>query len=220
MNSHRRFDQQMTILVTIVVIAIISLAIYLVYTFIINPSLQNPPPIQAQIETTEPVKSPTPEPTREPTEEPISPQPEKPPTEEKTKEPQVSPETTEEPPPTEALEDNPSTMEPTEELVTPDPGPSPEASESSTPSLPKAIIITSALNLRTGPGLIYEVIDSLPHGTVLVIQSRTENGDWIEVTIPNHDKTGWVSADPKLINFVDTDGGLPQNLYQFELCFL
>ncbi len=50
----------------------------------------------------------------------------------------------------------------------------------------------SYVNIRTGPGTNYDIIDTLPRGTVLqLIESAT---GWYRVQL-NNDRTGWVSAD-------------------------
>lgn len=211
MSNEEERKQVIIVVTTAIIVLIFGLIILGGFLYFFPESIYLSPTITptstiAEVDSTKSASPfpPTSESTEKPTEEPIPPQPEKPPTQ-KTEESQVDPEATEEPPPTEDLTDTPSTLESTEESVTPDPGPSPEVGGSSTPDIPKAIIITTSLNLRIGPGLNYEVIDSFPKGTKLVIQGRTEKGDWIEVISPNPGEGGWVSANTDLVYFIDVN---------------
>ena len=50
----------------------------------------------------------------------------------------------------------------------------------------------SRVNLRTGPGLNYEVVDQIEHGKLVL--ARSFQPDWVEV-IPPSGTYGWVSAE-------------------------
>lgn len=59
-----------------------------------------------------------------------------------------------------------------------------------TTSLPPAPVARSNANLRSGPGVNYPIVGSVPAGTPLDISARTAAGDWLLLA------TGvWISAD-------------------------
>ena len=55
-----------------------------------------------------------------------------------------------------------------------------------------ATVISQALNVRSGPGMAYPVLQVVNLGADLTIQGRT--GSWIFVRAPNGD-AGWVSQE-------------------------
>jgi hypothetical protein len=55
------------------------------------------------------------------------------------------------------------------------------------------------LNLRAGPGTIYEPIDFLENGMFLDIQGRIANNEWILVSPIGSELSGWVSAEAYLV---------------------
>ncbi len=63
--------------------------------------------------------------------------------------------------------------------------------------VPRAIANTGALNIRTGPGIIFKSLGTVHGGTVLPIIGRTKDGIWLNVKSTFGD--GWVNA-----NFVIT----------------
>ena len=60
-------------------------------------------------------------------------------------------------------------------------------------STPTAIVITSALNVREGPGTNYAIVAVVSPGETLPIAARNANADWYEVTLPSG-SGGWVYA--------------------------
>lgn len=55
-----------------------------------------------------------------------------------------------------------------------------------------AIVVTETIDISTGPGANYETLFSLRGGTDVYIQSQ--RGDWVELTLPGTDVSGWVPA--------------------------
>ncbi|RLC79859.1 MAG: hypothetical protein DRI61_07020 [Chloroflexi bacterium] len=63
-----------------------------------------------------------------------------------------------------------------------------------TPKAPtKAVVTTDNLNIRTGPGLVYPIIDKAKINTEFQIVARNKAGDWIQVCCIKG-KKGWASA--------------------------
>jgi hypothetical protein len=79
------------------------------------------------------------------------------------------------------------------DTVTPTPGPSATRAATVTASLVRAVVTTSALNVRTGPGTNYPKTGALRKGDQAVVTGRTETGDWLAVTLADG-KKGWVAA--------------------------
>lgn len=57
----------------------------------------------------------------------------------------------------------------------------------------------SPLTVRRGPGVEYEAVSRLPHGTEVLLHEYW--GQWVRVTVPDQNLTGWVqeqylSSDP------------------------
>ncbi len=67
-------------------------------------------------------------------------------------------------------------------------------------AMPKAVVEASALNLRDGPGLTYQVLAILPNGEELTVMGEHNGCDWLEVQRMTGD-TGWVKAGPGFANF-------------------
>lgn len=62
-----------------------------------------------------------------------------------------------------------------------------------TTSLPRAVVTSDALNVRTGPGTNYPIFGVLRKGDQVGATGRTETGDWLAVTLAGGEK-GWVAA--------------------------
>lgn len=92
------------------------------------------------------------------------------------------------PPPTSTPEPT-DTPPPSTDTPTPTPSPTPEA----------VVVAADGLNLRAGPGTLYDVIDSLGKGDILDVQGRIVSNEWIQVIPANPGKLGWVSSDPGLV---------------------
>lgn len=66
----------------------------------------------------------------------------------------------------------------------------------------------SNLNLRREPNADSEVIAPIPAGTEVIVTSRTEDGNWLNVTYEEQD--GWIAAKTDVATFVDvTFNGKP-----------
>ena len=64
---------------------------------------------------------------------------------------------------------------------------------------PDAVVNVEALNLRSGPGTVYDKSGALEQGDPLEITGRNAAGDWVEVVCPGG-KKGWVAASCLEIN--------------------
>jgi tetratricopeptide (TPR) repeat protein len=63
----------------------------------------------------------------------------------------------------------------------------------STPTaIPDAVVNAEALNLRSGPGMVYDILGVLKRGDCLEITCRSPEGDWLEVGCPDGEE-GWVA---------------------------
>ncbi|MFQ5943357.1 MAG: hypothetical protein ACE5JF_07375, partial [Anaerolineales bacterium] len=61
--------------------------------------------------------------------------------------------------------------------------------------IPSCIVVSNFLNLRFGPGLVYDPpLKTLSSGTVLLPFARNADGSWLEVSLVDSLDTGWVSA--------------------------
>ena len=90
------------------------------------------------------------------------------------------------------------------------------ATPTSTPATPSPTVPTAPtlktltdLNVRTGPGLEYDLIGLLPVGSSAELTGRSEDQQWWQIRFaPAANGVGWVSADPAYSSTVNT-GGLP-----------
>ena len=55
------------------------------------------------------------------------------------------------------------------------------------------IVTTGALNVRTGPAVVYEVIGILKQGDAVSLLGRNDNGSWVLIST-NDGLEGWVSS--------------------------
>lgn len=90
-------------------------------------------------------------------------------------------------PPTLTLTDTPTVP-----TVTPSPIPA--------TSIAQAVVLAKDLNLRAGPGTVYESIGVLHQGDALEIQGRLASNEWIQVIpVKATDTLGWVAARPEYV---------------------
>jgi uncharacterized protein YraI len=69
----------------------------------------------------------------------------------------------------------------------------------------------SNLNLRREPDANSEVLAPIPAGTQVIVKSRTEDGNWLNVTYEEQD--GWIAAKTDAATFVDiTFNGKPAQI--------
>jgi len=68
----------------------------------------------------------------------------------------------------------------------------PTATPSPTPK-PDAVVKAEALNLRSGPGVVYDILEILKRGDPLKIRGKCPDGNWLKVTCPSG-LEGWVAA--------------------------
>lgn len=73
-----------------------------------------------------------------------------------------------------------------------------------TPSVPRCEVSTSALNLRSGPGRTYPVIQTIPQAAHLQVLARNDSGSWFYVQSAADGGVGWVSSD---VRYVDCENG-------------
>ena len=76
--------------------------------------------------------------------------------------------------------------------VPPAPSPLPSQQRSAPAPVPVAITIPYILNVRSGPGLDYEVITTVPAGTRASIYGRDPADDWFQVQIEGVDGMVWI----------------------------
>ena len=108
-----------------------------------------------------------------------------------------------------------STAAPTEPLPTPTSTASPEPTTTqqptSTPELPTltpapaqpalAEVLAKRLNLRTGPGTVFPILDSLEEGEQVIVIGKALGDEWVKVELPGEEDgedpvlTGWLAAD-------------------------
>jgi hypothetical protein len=68
-------------------------------------------------------------------------------------------------------------------------------------SPPLCTVVTNGLNLRSGPGTVYEPpLESLSQGTLLKPLTRTSDNTWIEAQVQDTNEVGWVGADAQFIS--------------------
>ena len=79
--------------------------------------------------------------------------------------------------------------------VPPAPSPSPSQQQSAPAPVPVAITTPSLLNVRSGPGLDYEVVTTVPEGTRASIYGRDPLDDWFQVQIEGVDGMVWIYQD-------------------------
>ncbi len=74
------------------------------------------------------------------------------------------------------------------------PTPLPNATATATPSRPAdlAIVVSSGLNVRSGPSTVFPVITTVKHGDQLTVLGQNKHGTWLLVIIPNGTQ-GWVA---------------------------
>ncbi|MCB0200365.1 MAG: SH3 domain-containing protein [Anaerolineae bacterium] len=71
-----------------------------------------------------------------------------------------------------------------------------------TPSVPEVTVVADLLNVRSGPGLTFDVLATVPAGMVFRAEGRTEDGLWLLVCCVG-EQWGWVAntAETVSINF-------------------
>ena len=79
--------------------------------------------------------------------------------------------------------------------VPPAPSPSPSQRQSAPTPVPVAITTPSLMNVRSGPGLDYEAVTTVPEGTRASIYGRDPLDDWFQVQIEGVDGMVWIYQD-------------------------
>ena len=79
--------------------------------------------------------------------------------------------------------------------IPPAPSPSPSQQRSAPAPVPVAITTPYFMNVRSGPGLDYEVITTVPEGTRASIYGRDPLDDWFQVQIEGVDGMVWIYQD-------------------------
>jgi len=82
---------------------------------------------------------------------------------------------------------------------TPSPTDTPEPTLTATPTPPDAVVNIEALNLRSGPGVVYDILGVLKQGDPLGVTGKCPAGDWLKVICPD-EKEGWVAVSCLEIN--------------------
>ena len=104
---------------------------------------------------------------------------------------------------------------PTNTSVPDEPSPTPtgtaEGPTAVPTELPSCRVVSNFLNLRSGPGVVYEPpLQTLTSGTVLIPFAKNGDGSWLEVQLQGESITGWVSAGGQFISCSFDPSGLPQ----------
>jgi uncharacterized protein YgiM (DUF1202 family) len=89
--------------------------------------------------------------------------------------------------------------------VTATPGPyiPPTPTKTRTPTpLPKVVVSKLSVNVRSGPGLDFPVIEVLSQGNELGVASRTADNKWVQVTTPQGNK-GWIAVSLLSMETID-----------------
>ncbi|MFX1476301.1 MAG: SH3 domain-containing protein, partial [Promethearchaeota archaeon] len=82
----------------------------------------------------------------------------------------------------------------------PSPTDTPEPTPTATPTpMPDAVVNVETLNLRSGPGVVYDILGVLKQGDPLKVTGRNLMGDWLKVIAPDGEE-GWVAASCLEIN--------------------
>lgn len=92
---------------------------------------------------------------------------------------------------------------------TPTPPPTAAATSAAEKQSPTATILTTALNIRSGPGTIYPAIGTLAQGESVEITGINFTGEWYRVARDGKN-IGWVSASPKYVETVPATVDVPQ----------
>ena len=71
------------------------------------------------------------------------------------------------------------------------------------PAAEAQLVAPGAVNIRSGPGLNYNVIGTLNANTVMPVVGRNTNGSWWQIKTPN-DGRGWVANT--VVNASNTEG--------------
>ena len=74
------------------------------------------------------------------------------------------------------------------------PTPLPQSSQPQTQT-PIAITVPELLNVRTGPGLTYDIVTTVPAGTQATIVGIAPDGDWYQVEIDGIEGQVWIYQD-------------------------
>lgn len=82
---------------------------------------------------------------------------------------------------------------------TPTVAPTPTLTPTPTATPPDAVVIAPELNLRAGPGILYDRVGLLKQGDILDVQGRITSNEWLEVISTTHTITGWVAAASNLV---------------------
>ena len=91
--------------------------------------------------------------------------------------------------------DAPTSLPPTATLETVNPQPTPTAVPAPIERQPLAATVNvNSLNLRSGPGTLFEVLSTLPLGSKVTALGMTPGNDWVEIEDENN-QTGWVYAE-------------------------
>ena len=88
----------------------------------------------------------------------------------------------------------------------------PAAPPTAAPVEATCTVVSTGLNVRSGPGLVYAPLTSLPGQTQLIpigFNGAGFPGRWVLVEVPANNLTGWVSADPQFIDCSIDVAGLP-----------
>jgi len=75
---------------------------------------------------------------------------------------------------------------------------------------PRATILVSSLNVRSGPGVQYPVVGTIDTISWIVLQARNSDSSWLKISVADgSDTEGWVVNDPRYVRVTGWLGILP-----------
>jgi dipeptidyl aminopeptidase/acylaminoacyl peptidase len=75
---------------------------------------------------------------------------------------------------------------------------------------PDLTVLVGALNVRSGPGVAYPVVDLLMQGDQVPVIGRHAGSGWWQVALPDEDTTGWVSGGAAYVAVDGDTRGVPE----------
>jgi HlyD family secretion protein len=67
----------------------------------------------------------------------------------------------------------------------------------------QAEVVSWGLNVRTGPGMGYPVVATLAKGDTVLVTEVDPNSDWLRVSLPGGEQSGWVSGKPAYVSIIN-----------------
>jgi len=105
-------------------------------------------------------------------------------------------------------------VRPSDSPIPPQPSPTtsdtPSGPTETTTEVPSCLVVSNFLNLRSGPGVVYDPpIQTLTGGTALLPFAKNADGSWLNVQLQGESVTGWVSASGQFVSCNFDPANLP-----------